>query len=152
MKSIHKSFIILLLAFPLLNWATTVSEVEKHLMCTCGCTMALYTCECGTSGEMRAAIKAMIEQGQTKQQILDGYVARYGEEILSAPTKEGFNLIAWIIPFLAVLVIGVILFIALKRWSRAGALSPQPPPDSLEPKYQHRLEKELAKFEEGELR
>ncbi|NIT56823.1 MAG: hypothetical protein GWN00_11490, partial [Aliifodinibius sp.] len=69
-----------LLYVPLAVWGKpTVNEVEKNLMCTCGCTMPLYTCECQKAAEMRTQIKGMIDKGMTKEQIISSYVERYGE-------------------------------------------------------------------------
>ncbi len=152
MKSFHTSIFVLLLIVPAFSQVTTVSEVEKYLMCTCGCTMPLYTCECQKSEEMRANIQQMIKNGQTREQIIEAYVAKYGEKILSAPTREGFNLLAWVMPFLAVIVVGSILMTAVKRWSRNSASVQGASTPPLEKKYQERLEEELAKLEEGESR
>jgi cytochrome c-type biogenesis protein CcmH len=130
--------------------ATTVSEVEKHLMCTCGCTMALYTCECQTAVKMRAEIAGLIDSGMNKDQILKQYVARYGEKILSAPTKSGFNLTAWVLPFL---VLGLATFgvvKVVKKWS-ASRKSPWDRSSEILPSdFQTRLKKELETFDEGD--
>ncbi len=136
-----------------LLWSTpTVSQVEKELMCTCGCTMALYTCECGRSEEMRNEIRDMINKGMTKDEIVLAYVAQFGEKIRSAPTKSGFNLLAWITPFLALIIVGVVLYRVLQRWSRHQPEEPEPllAPERQD-QYVKQLEKELQEFEEGEI-
>lgn len=150
MNRITLYFLMLLFILPsILQAQTTVSAVEKNLMCTCGCTMALYTCECGTAEDMRSAIQGMIDKGMDKEQILAAYVGQYGEKILSAPTKEGFNLTAWITPFLAILVVGGVLYKVLRRWS--GRTDQSAPADEINPEYHRRLKKELEEFEEGEV-
>ncbi|NOX36784.1 MAG: cytochrome c-type biogenesis protein CcmH [Calditrichaeota bacterium] len=152
MTTYPKIAILLLIATGLLWGTTTVSQVEKELMCTCGCTMALYTCECGRSEEMRAEIQQMINQGMDKEAIVASYVAKFGEKIRSAPTKSGFNLLAWVTPFLALLIVGVALYRLLQRWSRHQPEEPEPvlPPERQD-QYVKQLEKELQEFEEGEI-
>lgn len=154
MKPVTVILMLALLAIPLTGLkATTVSEVEKHLMCTCGCTMPLYTCECGTSTQMRNQIQGFIDKGMDKDQIISLYVSQYGEIILSAPTKSGFNLLAWIIPFVALFSVGAILYKALRRWSVSnGNATPEAGLSSeLQARYNKQLEEELSQFEEGEV-
>ena len=57
----------------------------------------------------------MIDNGQSSDQIIQSYVAKYGQTVLAAPTKSGFNLTAWAIPFLAFFLGGTLLFVYLKR-------------------------------------
>ena len=42
----------------------------------------------------------------------------YGETLLAAPTKKGFNLTAWVTPFLAILVGGCLVVLTLIRWTK----------------------------------
>lgn len=100
--------------------------VEEDLMCQCGCTMGLAVCDCGTAEEMRAEIAGMMDQGESTQEILDFYVGQYGEKVLSAPTRSGFNLTAWVTPFGALLAGGALLFWLVRRWAAAFRQSAQP--------------------------
>ncbi len=95
-----------------------VLEVRKALMCTCDdCTMVLYDCHCGTADKMVATIRDMLDTGLGTTEVIQAYAARFGEAILSAPTKKGFNLSAWVFPFV-VLGVGSVLVVALlKRWT-----------------------------------
>jgi len=145
--------VILVLLIPVFLWsAVTVEEVEKNLMCTCGCTMPLYTCVHQTAEDMRSEIQRMIDQGMSKDQIIASYVSRYGEKILSAPTKKGFNLVAWVTPFLALFIVAGFLYKAVRRWSAISATLPEEtlPPD-VEEKYMEKLKKELENIEEGDV-
>jgi cytochrome c-type biogenesis protein CcmH/NrfF len=60
--------------------------------------------------EMESSIREMVSQGLTRQQVLDKFVAIYGEKILAIPKAEGFNLTAWIMPAV-VFVLGVFIMI-----------------------------------------
>jgi len=91
-------------------------EIGANLMCQCGCTMVLSTCECGTAEQMRGEIRSMLDQGQTKNDILNFYVGKYGDKVLAAPKAEGFNLSAYITPFIVILLGGGILALIVRQW------------------------------------
>ncbi|MBI2955574.1 MAG: cytochrome c-type biogenesis protein CcmH [Chloroflexi bacterium] len=113
---------LLLLAAPIeAAEVGSVDDVARELMCQCGCTMIVYNCDCGTADQMRGLIREKLDGGQTKQQILDYFVGQYGETVLAAPTKEGFNITAWIMPFVGLVVgIGVVYFV-MTRWLLASS-------------------------------
>ncbi|HXR36385.1 MAG TPA: cytochrome c-type biogenesis protein CcmH, partial [Candidatus Binataceae bacterium] len=84
---------------------TTVQVVGEGLTCQCGCGLTVANCNhpsCGFAVPTRDEIAGMINKGMTRVQILQSFMNRYGEKVLSAPTAEGFNLLAWVIPYVAV--------------------------------------------------
>lgn len=91
-------------------------QIGANLMCQCGCTMVLSTCECGTAEQMRGEIRSMLDQGQTKDDILNYYVGKYGDKVLAAPKAEGFNLSAYITPFAVILAGGGVLGLIVRQW------------------------------------
>ena len=150
-----KKLVIIILSFflvpsPSNAQTTSFSEVENNLMCTCGCSMVLTSCQCGTADKMRAKIKSMIAQGKSKDQILASYVNLFGETVLSAPTKEGFNLTAWIIPFLAIGAVGFLLYKAVNKWSGNRTQESKKISDDLMLEYGTKLKDELDNFDDGE--
>lgn len=90
--------------------------IEEELLCQCGCTMGVAVCDCGTAEEIRKTIASMMKEGKTKDQILASFVDQYGEQVLQAPTKRGFNLSAWLTPFAALLVGLAVLYWLLRTW------------------------------------
>ena len=77
---------------------------------------------------------------------------QYGEAVLAAPTKKGFNLTAWILPFLG-LFIGVwIVRTSIVKWVRKReemvASAPAQKADEADSKYRKKLREELEKFED----
>ncbi len=89
----------------------------------------------------------MISHGETREQILAYYRHKFGEKILSAPTTEGFNLLAWTMPFAAILLGGGFIALAFTRW-RNGPLPAGKSPAASEPSafdsdLRRRLENEL---------
>lgn len=123
-------------------------------MCQCGCTMVLSTCDCGTAEQMRGEIRAMIDQGKTKSDILDFYVGKYGDKVLSAPKAEGFNLTGYVTPFAVILASAVLIAFIVRRWvlqtktaSSASVLtSPSTAPASIDD-LRARMQRELSEYE-----
>ncbi len=82
---------------------------------------------CGFSVPMRGEISKMLDQGMDRPAIISFYRKKYGEKILSAPTTEGFNLLAWVMPFFALTVGGGFIVLMLGRWRHQ---TPSLPADS----------------------
>ena len=97
----------------------TLQEVTEGVTCQCGCGLTVANCnhpDCSFSIPIKKDIAAMLARGMSPAQILALYRAKYGEKILSAPTTEGFNLLAWLTPF-AVLLLGALSVVAtIVRW------------------------------------
>ncbi len=133
----------------------TVGEITQELTCTCGCNMVVSACEgameCSAADAIKAQVMEKLSEGQSKEEIIGYFVNRYGEKILSAPTKKGFNLTAWILPFFALLFGGGILYFTLKKWHSIGG-EREEGRDShdrgkAEEEYLERFEEELKDFD-----
>ncbi len=126
-----------------------VDQIAANIMCQCGCTMILNTCTCGTSDQMRAVIREKLDQGQSPQQIIDYFVEQYGEKVLSAPTKQGFNLTAWTLPFIAIAVGGAGITFLLRQWvgrQRRAPLSIPAATPEVWRRYEEQFQRELEEF------
>ena len=100
--------------------ALTRSEVEKNLLCY-GCPgEPLNIDRCSRGDQMRAEIDRRLARGQDLQTILDFFVSRFGEDILTVPPRRGFNLVAWTAPFVMLLAGLVTAAIFVRRWNTAG--------------------------------
>ncbi|MGH9749084.1 MAG: cytochrome c-type biogenesis protein [Candidatus Polarisedimenticolia bacterium] len=111
--------------------ATPRQQIEGRLMCYCGCAdLTVRTCTCGTAESIRREIDARLASGATPDQVVAGYVERYGEKILSAPTKEGFNLLAWTMPFAVLLAAALCIVVLVRRWGRAVPAAARTGPDA----------------------
>jgi len=98
--------------------ARTRERIENRLMCYCGCAdLTVRVCNCGTAAQIRDDIDARLGRGDSPDRIVAAYVERYGEQILSAPTTRGFNLLAWVMPFAALLVATSFVVALIRRWS-----------------------------------
>jgi cytochrome c-type biogenesis protein CcmH len=97
----------------------------------------------------KQTILDLVSQGKTKEEITASFAARYGEKVLSAPTTSGFNLAAWITPFLAVAVGGALIGVISLRWTRQRRQqeNDSQPTATAPDQYRERLKKELESFE-----
>lgn len=132
------------------------TEIQNSLACYCGCGMTIQGCLggmiCSESKAVSKEVTALMQEGKGKPEILQAMVVKYGERILAAPTKEGFNLTAWILPFIALIVGGFIVVKVISGWKKqtvpqpAAAATVKAANTPADP-YQDRFERELKTFD-----
>jgi cytochrome c-type biogenesis protein CcmH len=91
------------------------------MMCQCGCNQVLLECNhvgCTVSEQMRKELTAALTKGPTDSDdlILQGFVQKYGPVVLAAPTKSGFNRVAWIVPYAALILGFGLVAVIVKKW------------------------------------
>ena len=101
-------------------------DLEHRIRCQCGCTLDVFTCRttdfsCQVSPAMHRDVMALVEGGYDAQEIIDAFVGTYGERARMAPTKSGFNLLAWFAPGGAVILGGAAILMVLRRWNTEKA-------------------------------
>ncbi len=79
---------LVLLAWSIEATALTVNEVAKDLACPCECPLVLEDCNMTCGLEWKNEIGEMIGRGMTKQQIIDDFIARYGEDARITPWQR----------------------------------------------------------------
>lgn len=111
-----------------------VIAIERRLRCTCGCTLDMYTCRttdftCTYSPALHKEVVAMIEAGQSPEEIIAFYVARDGEAVLMAPPAEGFNIAGYLVPGLVIATVGLGLgaYLSRRRTLAADGSTPTEP-------------------------
>jgi cytochrome c-type biogenesis protein CcmH len=127
-------------------------DVEERLACQCGCGLTVHTCnhlQCSFAVPVREDIRRSLTAGQTEDEIIARYVAEYGEKVLSAPTREGFNLLAWWGPYaaLAVGALGLATFLGRLRRLKPQEPAPVSTGESLDATARAELARELEKFD-----
>lgn len=133
--------------------AAVLADLENALMCKCDdkCGKVLINCTCSTSDKTRAEFSKMLDSGITVDQIIQMQVEKHGETILSSPTKSGFNLTAWAMPFVALLAGGFGLSKIIEAWKRKDGPEDQPDESeedaSISAKNSSRIQEELDKIE-----
>ncbi|MGI9659304.1 MAG: cytochrome c-type biogenesis protein [Gaiellaceae bacterium] len=129
------------------NERPSLQQLEKEVMCpTCNSTLELS--HAPIADRIRAFIVERIDAGDSSSEIKDKLVLQFGERILAAPTKSGFNLIAWVLPFVGLAVAAVIVLVVLRRWRRArGRGASSDDAAAIEPAVERRIDEELARLD-----
>jgi cytochrome c-type biogenesis protein CcmH len=127
---------------------TTLAAVEADVMCpVCGTPLGLAT-EAPQAERQRALIQRLVDRCRSKQEIERILVAEYGPGVLALPETEGFDLAAYVVPALAVLLAAGGIVIAARRWRRDGG--PGPPSADTGPDESaagKRLDADLERYE-----
>lgn len=123
-----------------------VKKASEAFVCQCGCNHQLSACgmlNCGSATPLRTEIQEHLKGGKSQKEIVESFVAKYGKVILAAPTTQGFDLAAWLTPFVALSLGLIVVYFVIKSWTQrkpalAGTAS-RKIPDT----YRDKMEKEL---------
>src|SRR5207302_1068482 len=96
----------------------TVHDVASQLRCVVCQNLSVADSPSEMAAQMRAIVRERLEAGETPEQVQEYFVARYGEWILLAPRRSGFNLLVWGFPLAALAVGFGVVALLLRRWTR----------------------------------
>jgi cytochrome c-type biogenesis protein CcmH len=105
-------------------------DLEHRMRCQCGCTLDVFTCRttdfsCSVSPAMHRDVQRLVEGGYSADEIIAAFSDVYGERVLMAPKKEGFNWAGYVMPFVAIAGGGTVVASLLRRWkARTPAARP----------------------------
>ncbi|MFQ5341714.1 MAG: cytochrome c-type biogenesis protein CcmH [Anaerolineae bacterium] len=123
-------------------------RIADKLNCPICQGQRLSECPIQICQEMRAEIIQRLQEGQPEQEIIQAFVDRYGKQVLNQPPVEGFNLLAWVIPFVGLALALIVGGWALRQWLRrrpvAGVEAVESGVGDLPEEYLRRLEEEVA--------
>jgi cytochrome c-type biogenesis protein CcmH/NrfF len=102
-------------------------EIGTHIKCLCkGCDMSAGGCAhpggafsgpCDTAIAEMKEVDEHLAQGQTEQQIIEAFIAKYGTIAYVEPPKHGFGLLAWLMPVIYTIVGLAIAVFVVKKWA-----------------------------------
>ena len=95
-----------------------VNRIAKQLYCPVCPNTPLDVCETQACEDWRAQIRDQLSQGWTDQQIIEYFVAQYGERVLAEPQRKGFTSLVWFLPLIVVLVGLGVVYEILRNWRR----------------------------------
>jgi cytochrome c-type biogenesis protein CcmH len=137
-------------ASPALAASANFYEVEAELMCDT-CNVPLNIAESARADQQRAEIHRLIAQGKTKEEILDVFVAEYGPNVLSDPSKAGGSPAVWAVPLGLLLAAVAAIALLLPRWRRRRREEPDGAPAgparALSDEDEDRLKRDLALYD-----
>jgi cytochrome c-type biogenesis protein CcmF len=102
--------------------------LEDRILCMCGCRQPMGSCQmrpnCGHYDEQSAKIKTYISEGKTYDDVLNAFIAEHQTQaVLAAPLDQGFNRLAWVVPYVIGATGLLIAGIVAVRWSRRSHAS-----------------------------
>ncbi|HLH10236.1 MAG TPA: cytochrome c-type biogenesis protein CcmH [Terriglobales bacterium] len=95
------------------------NRLGHKLMCPCGCAEQLLECNhvgCAYSDGMRKELAAAVQTGASDDAILQQFAEKYGTTVLAAPTKHGFDIVAWIMPGVVLVSGAWLAVILIRKW------------------------------------
>ena len=84
--------------------SSRTDRLGHQMMCMCSCSQILMECNhvgCTYSDTMRNELTAGVDAGKSDSEVLAMFVEKYGTTVLAAPTHSGFDRVAWLLPFIA---------------------------------------------------
>lgn len=97
-----------------------VKRIVAQLRCPVCQNLSVQDSPSKVAGAFRERVRQLVVAGRSDQQVLDFFVARYGDWILLSPPKRGIALIVWLAPIL-LLAGGLALAVAtVRRWTARG--------------------------------
>ena len=123
-------------------------QMESQIMCTCGCRAPMGSCpmrpNCSHYDKQSAELDALLAKGNGGDAVKAAFIQQYGgEDILMAPPDEGFNRLAWLLPYVVGLGALVGIVVTARRWSRPA----EPSNIQIDPEVDARVDDELRNLD-----
>jgi cytochrome c-type biogenesis protein CcmH len=119
--------LVMLMLAPALAHADPIDDGVRRIALQLQCPVcegeSIADSPSGLAADMRGVIRTKLLAGESDQQILDEFVASYGDGILSEPPKRGISLGVWAGPIIGVLLGIALVTVLLRTWRHAP---PQP--------------------------
>ncbi len=121
-----------------------VHDVAAQLRCVVCQNLSVADSPSEMANQMRAIVRERLQAGESPEQVVQYFVDRYGEWILLSPRRQGFNLLVWLGPVIAVATGLAIVAVLLRRWTqRARRDAASPTAASVDAAMSERIRREL---------
>ena len=126
-----------------------VIELSESVYCPCGCVReTIRACVCGTAQGITLEFQTRLQSGETIEGIREDYLEEYGTQFNAVMLAQGFNVVAYVIPFF-ILVVGLgivaIVITRLKQGIREPAKTTSAKIDRAQFDYQQ-IEDEVERY------
>jgi cytochrome c-type biogenesis protein CcmH len=78
--------------------------ISNELRCVVCQNLSIADSPSEMAQQMRAIVREQLHAGKSPQQIKDYFVTKYGGWVLLKPATEGFSLLVWVVPFVALIM------------------------------------------------
>ena len=122
----------------------SLPDIEDEVMCPiCGTLLELSFSP--QAERERDYIRRLIARGETKSQIKDALVEQYGQDVLATPGDSGFDLTAWVVPGIGLIVLASVL--GGVWWRRRRDPAERPEQEPLSPQDADLLDRDMSSYE-----
>ena len=102
---------------------SNLNQLMTSVYCYCGCVReTVKNCVCGNAQQIEMDFRNRLINGGTVQQIGADYLARHGTQYSALMPAKGFNIVAYAMPAVIIVLLGVIVFLVL-RSKRSATLA-----------------------------
>ena len=131
--------------------AALVRDIENNLIAPCCWTQPISEHFSEITALMRDEVRTFVAEGKSRGEILNYYVGIYGERILAAPPARGINILAYVTPFVA-LILGACGLFQLREKKRVKIAAATPADTAIltlkESRYNDIISKELRELDD----
>ena len=97
------------------NIENQLKEITTKLRCMTCQNQTIYDSDEDFSKDIKKIIIKKLQNGESRDEIINFLVKRYGEYILFEPKLDKKNIFLWTFPFIALLICAIILIIRINR-------------------------------------
>lgn len=101
-------------------------EVASNLRCPVCQNLSILDSPSELAQDMKRLVREQLAQGRSKEEIEQYFIARYGEWVLLKPSTHGATLTVWVLPAVMLVGGGLLIWFAVRRWTRAGGAAAEP--------------------------
>ncbi len=121
-------------------------EISRTLRCAVCQSESIWESNATLAIQMRDIIRERLIAGENADEIRAYFVSRYGDYIVFKPRFRGINMLLWGGPFILLLIGGIFLSRALRRWTTQKVEDAPEPLAPIDEKQRERIEAELRSF------
>ncbi len=118
-------------------------ELEYMIMAPCCYGSPVGDHDSDAAKQVKAQIAQLLTEGKTRDEILDMYVAIYGERILAQPRAQGFNELAYVMPLLILVIGGLIVIYVINQMTAPRVQAVKPSRKSYSDEFFQKIEREM---------
>jgi cytochrome c-type biogenesis protein CcmH len=123
-----------------------VRKIAKDLRCAVCQNQSVYESNSDLAKDMLEVIRDKVKAGDNEASIRDYFFQRYGDYIYLEPTKSGMNMLLWFGPIIGLIIGGLALISAFKKWKK-NSVKVEKPKNEEDKKMQARIDEELKDIE-----
>ncbi|MEW5983206.1 MAG: cytochrome c-type biogenesis protein CcmH [Acidobacteriota bacterium] len=100
--------------------------LEAKLIAPCCWSQQVSVHQSPAADQIKADVRRMLTEGKAPQQILESYVAQYGDRILAEPPARGFSAALYVVPWILLAGSVGLVVVVIRRLRAPDAARPAP--------------------------